>query len=184
MAPQWTLVRLGSRRSSPIGPEPKQEQYVWRRAPRPEPSPSQARKKGRPTILSKVDITSPDEVGSADFGITCRELDERTNVISVEGDLDLSTAPRLKWMLLDSLQEDRDRIVLDLSLTGFMDSTALGVLVVVKRRLASDARLAIVCTRPAVLRIFELSGMDGAFSIFPSFNEAYAHVSRSPIGAD
>jgi anti-sigma B factor antagonist len=150
----------------------------------PEPSPSYARKKGRPTILSKVDITSPDEVGSADFAITCRELDERTNVISVEGDLDLATAPRLKWMLLDSLHEDSDRIILDLSRTGFMDSTALGVLVVVNRRLAADARLAIVCNREAVLRIFELSGMDGAFAIFPTFEQAYANVHRSATGAD
>jgi len=123
-------------------------------------------------------------VGSAEFGITCRELDERTNVIAVEGDLDLSTAPRLKWMLLDSLQEDRDRLILDLSLTGFMDSTALGVLVVVNRRLATDARMVIVCNRPAVLRIFELSGMDGAFTICPSFEEAYALVHHAPTGAD
>ncbi len=123
-------------------------------------------------------------MGSAEFGITCRELDERTNVISVEGDLDLSTAPRLKWMLLDSLQEDRDRIVLDLSLTGFMDSTALGVLVVVNRRLEAGARMVIVCNRPAVLRIFELSGMDGAFTICPTFEEAYALVHRGPTGAD
>src|SRR6478609_6871036 len=109
---------------------------------------------GSTTILSKTDISSSEEVGSVEFGITCRELDERTNAISVEGDLDLTTAPRLKWMLLDSLQEGRDLIVLDLSLTCFMDSTALGVLVVVNRRLAGDARLAVVCDRPAVLRIF------------------------------
>jgi anti-sigma B factor antagonist len=162
---------------------PKLEVYVRQRTPGP-PKASQARKKERPTILSKVDITNPDELGSAEFGITCRELDERTNVISVEGDLDLSTAPRLKWMLLDALQEERDRIVLDLSLTNFMDSTALGVLVVVNRRLAADARMAIVCNRPAVLRIFELSGMDGAFVICPTFEEAYAHVHRAPTGAD
>lgn len=130
----------------------------------------------RTTILSKADTSNPDEVGSVEFGITCRELDERTAVISVEGDLDLATAPRLKWMLLDSLQEGRDRIVLDLTLTCFMDSTALGVLVVVNRRLAADARLGVACDRSAVLRIFELSGMDGAFAIFPTVEEALAHV--------
>jgi anti-sigma B factor antagonist len=135
-------------------------------------------------MLSKVDTASPHEIGPVEFAVTCRELDERTNLISVEGDLDLSTAPRLKWMLLDSLQADRDRIILDLSLTDFMDSTALGVLVVVNRRLAADARLAIVCNREAVLRIFELSGMDGAFAIFPSFAEAYASLHHTATGAD
>jgi anti-sigma B factor antagonist len=139
--------------------------------------------KGSTTILSKADISNPDEVGTVEFGITCRELDEHTSVISVEGDLDLSTAPRLKWMLLDSLQEGRDKIVLDLSLTCFMDSTALGVLVVVNRRLAADARLGVACDRAAVLRIFELSGMDGAFAIFPTLEEALAYVHAPATGA-
>jgi anti-sigma B factor antagonist len=86
-------------------------------------------------------------------------------------------------MLLDSLQEGRDRVVLDLSLTCFMDSTALGVLVVVNRRLAADARLGIACDRPAVLRIFELSGMDGAFAIFPTLEGALTYVHAPATGA-
>ena len=120
-------------------------------------------------MLSKLDTaTQPQQEQAApQFAITCQELDENTNVISVEGELDLTTAPRLKWMLLDSLQEGRKQLVVDLSLTGFMDSTALGVLVVVNRRLGEQARMAIVCSRSAVLKIFELSGMDGAFAIFP-----------------
>jgi anti-sigma B factor antagonist len=137
----------------------------------------------RTTILSDTHTSKPDEAGAVEFAITCHELDERTNVIAIEGDLDLSTAPRLKWMLLDSLQEGRNRVVLDLSRTTFMDSTALGVLVVVNRRLEEDARLAVVCDRPAVLRIFELSGMDGAFAIFPGLDEALAHVHSPTAGA-
>jgi anti-sigma B factor antagonist len=147
------------------------------------PSPPTSPSRRRTTILSDTHTTNPDEVGSVEFAITCRELDERTSVIAIEGDLDLSTAPRLKWMLLDSLQEGRNRVVLDLSRTCFMDSTALGVLVVVNRRLEEDARMAVVCDRAAVLRIFELSGMDGAFAIFPSLDEALAHVHAPTTGA-
>ncbi|HEX3518214.1 MAG TPA: STAS domain-containing protein [Solirubrobacteraceae bacterium] len=96
--------------------------------------------------------------------------------MSVEGELDLTTAPRLKWMLLDSLQEGRNRLVVDLSLTSFMDSTALGVLVVVNRRLEAGAQMVLVCARPNVLKIFELSGMDGAFTIIPTLEEALAQA--------
>ncbi|HEX3392737.1 MAG TPA: STAS domain-containing protein [Solirubrobacteraceae bacterium] len=103
-------------------------------------------------------------------------MDERTSVISVEGELDLSTAPRLKWMLLDSLQGDGGHVVADLSRVTFMDSTALGVLVGVQRKLAVDARLAIVCTSENVLQIFEFSGIDSAFAIFPTLDEALVHV--------
>jgi anti-sigma B factor antagonist len=110
------------------------------------------------------------------FGLVRRELDQRTSVISVEGELDLSTAPRLKWMLIDSLQAGQSQLVVDLSQATFMDSTALGVLVGVNRSLDDGARLAIVCARAQVLRIFELSGMDGVFAIFPELEQALAHA--------
>jgi anti-sigma B factor antagonist len=110
------------------------------------------------------------------FGISQSELDKDTGVISVEGELDLSTAPRLKWMMIDSLEAGHSRLVVDLSLATFMDSTALGVLVGVKRRLEDDARLAIVCARPNVLKIFEFAGMDGAFAIFPTLKDALPYA--------
>ncbi len=111
---------------------------------------------------------------AAAFEIVQRPLDEHTCAIVVEGELDLSTAPRLKWMLLDALQAGYGRLVLDLSRTTFMDSTALGVLVGVKRGFDAGERLAIVCPGGDVLQIFEFAGMDGAFAIFPALDQALA----------
>ena len=127
-------------------------------------------------MLSRVDTANRSQPSTAPFGILQRELDKRASVISVEGDLDLSTAPRLKWMLIETLEAGHSELVVDLSSTIFMDSTALGVLVGVKRSLAVGAQLAIVCTRPAVLKIFELSGLDGAFAIFSTLDEALAYT--------
>jgi anti-sigma B factor antagonist len=135
-------------------------------------------------MLSRTEIsTEPEVTPIAPFAITCKELDAVTNLVSVEGELDLTTAPRLKWMLLDSLQEGRTGLVVDLSRTTFMDSTALGVLVVVNRRLDPAARMAIACARPSVMKIFELSGMDGAFAISPTIEEALAYVQRKTVEA-
>jgi anti-sigma B factor antagonist len=117
------------------------------------------------------------------FDIARRELDDHTSVISIEGDLDLSTAPRLKWMLLDSLEAGHSQLVVDLSQTTFMDSTALGVLIGVNRNLDVGSRLAIVCARANLLKIFELSGMDGAFAIFPALEDALAHAQGSAAEA-
>ncbi|HEX3693504.1 MAG TPA: STAS domain-containing protein [Solirubrobacteraceae bacterium] len=110
------------------------------------------------------------------FAIYKRELDERTAVVSVEGELDLSTAPRLKWMLMEAVESGAQRIVAELSAVGFMDSTALGVLVAAQRKFGANTRLAIVCTSEKVLQIFEFSGIDGAFAIFPTLEQALAHV--------
>jgi anti-sigma B factor antagonist len=79
-------------------------------------------------------------------------------------------------MLVDALEGGHSLLLVDLSLATFIDSTALGVLVAIKRTLDDDARLAIVCVRPNVLKIFEFAGMDGAFAIFPTLEEALAYV--------
>jgi anti-sigma B factor antagonist len=130
----------------------------------------------RTTDMLGRDNTPSSTAAAHPFAIYKRELDARTAVISVEGELDLSTAPRLKWMLMDALESGAERIVADLSLVGFMDSTALGVLVAVQRKLTAQARLAIVCTSDKVLQIFEFSGIDSAFAIFPTLEPALVHV--------
>jgi anti-sigma B factor antagonist len=132
----------------------------------------------RIAMHSRVD-SNGSQSSSTKFAISQRDLDVRTSVISVEGELDLDTAPRLKWMLVDSLEAGRTRLVVDLSLVTFMDSTTLGVLVGVARRLDAGARLAIVCVRPNVLKIFEFAGLDGVFAIFPTFDEALAYAQGS-----
>jgi anti-sigma B factor antagonist len=133
----------------------------------------------RTIIFSQADTSNRPQPNAEAFGITQRQLDGRTRVIEIEGELDLARAPSLKWALIDSLEAGQDRVVVDLSLTTFMDSTALGVLVGVNRNLEAGARLAIACARANVLKIFELSGMDGAFAIFATLDEALAYA-RGP----
>jgi anti-sigma B factor antagonist len=121
--------------------------------------------------------THSDLSSDPEFGIFDTDIDQSTSVVAVRGELDLTTAPRLKWMLHDLLEAGRTKQVVDLTETTFMDSTALGVLVGVNRSLGEGMRLAIVCSRPNVLKIFELSGMDGVFTIVPTVDEAL-HYAR------
>jgi anti-sigma B factor antagonist len=130
-------------------------------------------------MLSQVDSTSGSRAAALGFALTRSDPDERTAVVAVAGELDLATAPELKWMLIDALQAGASQLVVDLSGSGFMDSTALGVLIGVNRSLDAGARLAIACASENVLKVFELSGMDGAFAIFPTLEEALAYVQES-----
>jgi anti-sigma B factor antagonist len=130
---------------------------------------------GEPTIPSRTN-TNRSSPKATPFGIVQRKLDARTSLVTVEGELDLFTAPNLKRTLVDALQTGSRRFVLDLSLTTFIDSTTLGVLVGITRRLEDGAWLGIVCTRPNVRKIFEFSGLDGTFTIFPTLDEALAHA--------
>jgi len=113
------------------------------------------------------------------FATRQRQLDERTRVLGVEGELDLASAPNLKWALADALSGGTNQLVVDLAAVRFIDSTALGVLVGVHRGLDAGARMAIVCTHPDVLNIFELTGLDATFDIFRNLDDALAHVRGS-----
>jgi anti-sigma B factor antagonist len=123
------------------------------------------------------------EPKSIAFAVIRRELDERTGALSVEGELDLASAPSLKWALTDILAAGHDQVVVDLSLVTFIDSTALGVLVGVRKNLSPGAKLAIACTHPDVLNIFELTGLDATFDIFSTFDDALAFVRGSAAAA-
>jgi anti-sigma B factor antagonist len=127
-------------------------------------------------MLSPSELGDRSERGANAFVIVEQRPDNRTMVIACEGELDLATAPQLKWRLVDALEGGRTAIVVDLGDVTFMDSTALGVLVGVRRSLGAGTRLAVVCRHPNVLNIFQVSGLDGAFDMFATRDEALAHV--------
>ena len=127
-------------------------------------------------MLSPSDLGDRSGQGANAFAIVEQRPVQATAVIACTGELDLSTAPQLKWRLVDALEAGLSAIVVDLGDVVFMDSTALGVLVGVRRSLDVGARLAVVCTHPAVLNLFQIAGLDGVFEIFETRDEALAHV--------
>ena len=102
-------------------------------------------------MLRRKDKTAQATASETQFAVSRRDHDAGTSVISVEGELDVSTAPALKWALLDSAQDGHGQLVVDLSLASFMDSTALGVLIGVQRSLDAGGRMAIVCATPTII---------------------------------
>jgi anti-sigma B factor antagonist len=105
-------------------------------------------------------------------------VDPRTTVLALAGDLDLASAPELKRTLHDLLGSGRTRLVLDLGCVAFMDSTALGVMVGIHRRLSEDERLAVAEPGPAVSRLFEVSGLTNSFRVFATREAAVSYVTQ------
>ena len=50
-------------------------------------------------------------------------------VVDVEGEIDIYTAPRLRELLIDLVSKNNYQIVVNSEKVGFLDSTGLGVLV-------------------------------------------------------
>jgi anti-sigma B factor antagonist len=109
----------------------------------------------------------------ADFALTNEPLDDDRHVVAVSGEIDLFTAPELKAAITDALDAGRTRIVVDLSNTQFLDSTALGVLIgAVKRLRSRDGALTIVNVDRNIAKTFEITGLDQIFTIRGTRDEA------------
>jgi anti-sigma B factor antagonist len=110
-----------------------------------------------------------------DFALSQDQLDDQRAVVAVRGEIDLFTAPELKATLTDAIEDGRLRIVVDLSDTTFLDSTALGVLIgAVKRLRSRDGRMTIVNTDQNIAKTFEITGLDQIFTIRGTRDEAVA----------
>ena len=96
-------------------------------------------------------------------------------VVDVEGEIDIHTAPRLRELLIDLVSKNHYQIVVNLDKVGFVDSTGLGVLVGgLKRVRAHDGSLDLVCTREQILKIFQITGLTKVFGMYQTVDQAIA----------
>jgi len=110
-----------------------------------------------------------------EFSLTEDALDADRHVVAVRGEIDLFTAPELKQKLTDAIEGGKTRIVVDLSDTSFLDSTALGVLIgAVKRLRSREGALVIVNTDQNIAKTFEITGLDQIFTILSTRDDAIA----------
>jgi anti-sigma B factor antagonist len=96
-------------------------------------------------------------------------------VIDVQGEIDIYTAPRLRELLIDLVSQGEYRLVVNLDKVGFLDSTGLGVLVGgLKRVRVHDGSLDLVCTQQRILKIFRITGLTDVFGIYETVDQAIA----------
>jgi anti-sigma B factor antagonist len=96
-------------------------------------------------------------------------------LLTLRGEIDVYTAPRLRQAIIDLVDGGATRIVVDMEKVDFLDSTGLGVLVGgLKRVKMKDGSLAIVTTQDKILKIFDITGLNKVFAIHPSVEAAAA----------
>ena len=96
-----------------------------------------------------------------------------TSVVSLRGEIDVYTAPRLRQALIDLVSQGATDIVVDMDKVDFLDSTGLGVLVGgLKRVKSNDGDLRLVVTQDRIMKIFDITGLSKVFPINGSLDEA------------
>ena len=109
----------------------------------------------------------------SDFGLVDEAVDDTTHVVSLRGEIDAATAPRLGSRLLALADEGKRGVVVDLTEVTFMDSTGIGVLLNALNHFeARHAELVLVCTSDLILRPFQLTGVADLLNIVESRDQA------------
>src|SRR5918995_39611 len=94
-----------------------------------------------------------------------------------DGELDLYTCPEFENELMRVISNGAEHVVVDLTQTTFIDSTALGVLLGALESLrARDGRLSVVSADDNILRVFEVTGLHPIFEIQGSRAEALGNI--------
>jgi anti-anti-sigma factor len=87
-------------------------------------------------------------------------------VVEVVGDLDLGSVARVRETLHDALSVRPGQLVVDLSRCGFVDASALAMLLDVHRRAwRSGGVLTLRGCSPRVLRLLSLTGLRRVFDL-------------------
>lgn len=111
-----------------------------------------------------------------ELGLQVDESRSPYTVLSLKGEIDVYTAPRLREKLVELVSDGHRQIVADLEGVDFLDSTGLGVLVGGLKRLRSfEGDLTLVCTQARILKVFEITGLTTVFKISNSVDEATAN---------
>ena len=97
-----------------------------------------------------------------------------SRVVTPRGEIDIHTAPALRLTIAEALADPAvDRLVVDLSQTTFLDSSALGVLIgALKRMREREGRLGIVEPPSSIRRIFEITALDRVLDLHPDRDAA------------
>jgi anti-anti-sigma factor len=92
-------------------------------------------------------------------------------ILVAGGELDYAASPQFRERIAEAIGAGM-RLVVDLSPTTFIDSTAIGALVgaVMRLREHQDGSLAVVCSEKneRVLRTFDIAGVTGLIVLYPS----------------
>jgi anti-sigma B factor antagonist len=101
-------------------------------------------------------------------------------VVEVAGDLDMATTPQLHEGLQQVLDAGMHNVVVDLAGVGFMDSSALGALVMTfKEARERGGRLCLAAVQSPVRGLLAVTSVDQAISIYDSVPAAEASMPRA-----
>ena len=102
-----------------------------------------------------------------------RDEEKGVVVLGVDGQLIVGNRHELKQKVLDALEAGERKFLIDFSETGYIDSSGLGVLVSLSKKIREvDGELRLASLNDDLHTLFELTKLDALFAISDSLEEA------------
>jgi anti-sigma B factor antagonist len=111
-------------------------------------------------------VSEPDPI------TTSVEHREGVAVVSIGGEIDLSTAPAFEAVIAEALEVDPPALVVELSEVIFMASVGLRILAATQEKVGKSIQIAVVTDNAAASRPMQLTGLDKTISLYPTVDEA------------
>jgi anti-sigma B factor antagonist len=110
-----------------------------------------------------------------EFKVRSRTTASGAQILDLEGDLDLGTAPVLARALDGLFNEGCRRLAVNLDRAGYIDSTGISLLLKTWHRLAEDSgQLAVVCTAPGICRTLRIINLSDTIPVVDTEDQALA----------
>ncbi|OBK16170.1 STAS domain-containing protein [Mycobacterium asiaticum] len=97
-------------------------------------------------------------------------------LLTVTGEIDLSSAPHLAGAIDEVLAEEPAALIIDLSGVDFLASVGLQLLGQTGERSKGKRYFAVVATGPTTLRPIRLTGMDSKFELHTTVDDALREI--------
>lgn len=95
------------------------------------------------------------------------------HIVRLIGEINLRNSPDVREYLLALLHEKPRQLIIDLEKVNYMDSSGVGTLVELKRRIEqSGAGFSLAAMQPRVKNLFQMTKLDMFFRILGSVDEA------------
>ena len=104
------------------------------------------------------------------FSATSEILKNRVK-ITLEGQLDSSTSPKLNEEVQKLILLNPEEFVMDLVKLNFISSAGLRIIIYVRQKLGSNARLILVKPQDQVVEVLKITGLINSLTIVDTYPE-------------
>ena len=122
--------------------------------------------------MTDAGASGPGAAGGRESAVAGVDRSNGAVVISLAGELDLYNAEDVRSALLDACAGEPELLVIDLEQVRFIDSTALGVLIEARSKIADRSGFRLAAPGLETRRALEVSGLDRHFLIHDTVAEA------------